>query len=322
MMEDERWNGLPFDLLMVVVLVALTFVFTVVPVARESFLRVIFGTLFVLVAPGYAIVAALFPAASPGPDEEPPDEWPTIDGLERVALSFGTGLAAVAIVGIALRVTVGIVTWSLLVVLGSITLACVVIANRRRSRLSEDRRFTVPVEEWKRQWRSELFDTDRLLNLLVVLVVLLAASTVALAVSVPIERESYTELYVLNETENRTLTAMEYRTELVAGENYTQTVSVANYENRPMNYTLLVVLQPSDGGSGRTRALDGELLRRDRIRLDDDESERYRITVRPTTTGRNLRLRYLLYRGSLPSEPTVEDAYRRAELRGNVTDGR
>jgi uncharacterized membrane protein len=41
--------------------------------------------------------------------------------------------------------------------------------------------------------------------------------------------------------------------------------------------------------------------------------------VTPTLTGQRLRLAYLLYRGSPPPDPTVENAYREVHLWINVS---
>ena len=55
--------------------------------------RIVLSLAFVLFFPGYTLIAALFPAKG------------RLDGIERVALSFGLSLAVVPLIGLALNFT-------------------------------------------------------------------------------------------------------------------------------------------------------------------------------------------------------------------------
>ena len=72
-----------FDLLLIAIFVALTNIFILVPSFSASYIRIILGLPMVLFFPGYALIAALFPAKS------------DLDGIERTALSFGLSIAVV-----------------------------------------------------------------------------------------------------------------------------------------------------------------------------------------------------------------------------------
>ncbi|MGB9841316.1 MAG: DUF1616 domain-containing protein [Candidatus Bathyarchaeales archaeon] len=65
-----------------------------------SYLRNIFGAIFVLWLPGYAFIKALFPASTPLKTSSE-----SLDRIERVALSLGMSLALVPIVGLILNYT-------------------------------------------------------------------------------------------------------------------------------------------------------------------------------------------------------------------------
>ncbi|MDD4498015.1 MAG: DUF1616 domain-containing protein, partial [Methanosarcinaceae archaeon] len=74
---------IPSDLLGVVCLVLLTNLFILVPGLNETFIRTALGLPLVLFLPGYALIAALFAAEN------------NLDGIERIALSFGLSIAVV-----------------------------------------------------------------------------------------------------------------------------------------------------------------------------------------------------------------------------------
>ena len=79
------------DLLIVMGLVLLTDLFVLAPGLNESMVRNILGLPLVLFLPGYALIAALFPAKS------------DLDGIERTALSFGLSIAVVPLIGLGLN---------------------------------------------------------------------------------------------------------------------------------------------------------------------------------------------------------------------------
>ena len=95
-------------------MVVLTNLAVFLPIVRATPLRILSGLPLVLFAPGYAPIAALFPEA--GIDDAEPTADGTdgtaaaisdrgIDGIERVALSFGLGIAAVPLLGLVLNFT-------------------------------------------------------------------------------------------------------------------------------------------------------------------------------------------------------------------------
>ena len=80
---------LPADLAAVVAVVVLSDLAALLPVVRETPLRVVFGLPLVLFVPGYAFVAALFPEAG-----EPPGVAGVDDGGSRTAEAGLCPLAA------------------------------------------------------------------------------------------------------------------------------------------------------------------------------------------------------------------------------------
>ena len=85
-----------------------------------------------LFLPGYSLIAALFPRKD------------DLDGIERVALSFGLSIAVVPLLGLALNYTpFGIRLTPILIVLSVFTISLTMGAYVRRSMIPEEDRFSV-----------------------------------------------------------------------------------------------------------------------------------------------------------------------------------
>lgn len=347
-MADRLWlllprplRDLPADLAAVLAGVGLTNLAVFLPVVRETPLRIVFGLAFVLFLPGYAFIAALFHEAGESPvgepdaeqaiDEESPAHHRSdrgIDGIERVALSFGLSIAVVPLIGLVLNFTPwGIRLVPIVVSVSGFTVVCTAVAARRRWRLPPDERFAVPYRAWLHAGREELFDPDtRLdgaLNALLVASILLAVGSVGYAVAVPKQGETFTEFYILTENESGVLVAANYPTEFQRGESKPVVIGVGNQEHQRMAYTVVVELQGVRiVGANNTTVRVQEQVGLDRLRtgsLGHNATWRHRYAITPTMTGEELRLAFLLYRGKAPPRPTVNNSYRELHLWINVS---
>ncbi len=134
------FDRLPGNLALVILLTLSCIPFVLVPPLNETPLRIILGLLLVLFLPGYSLIAALFPRKD------------DLDGIERIALSFGLSIAVVPLLGLALNYTpFGIRLVPILVVLSVFTVSLAVVAGVRRQGLPEGERFVVVVDGWG-QW--------------------------------------------------------------------------------------------------------------------------------------------------------------------------
>jgi uncharacterized membrane protein len=356
---------LPADLAATAALTVLAALSATLPVVSETPLRVVLGLPLVLFLPGYALIAALFPEAGEGPPAEPEGSGEPagegadanasgtddgvadsnasgIDGIERVALSFGLSIAVVPLLGLVLNFTPwGIRLVPILVAVGGFTLAATALAARRRRELPASERFAVPYETWVADARAELFEpdsrADAALNVLLVLSVLLATASVAYAVAVPKQGEAFTEFYLLTENESGELVADNYPTEFASGEARPVVVGVGNHEHEPTNYSVAVELQRVrfEDGSGervnvfRSNATNASnvtavVTREERLgsfnaSVPANETFQREYQIRPTMTGERMRLTFLLYRDGLPPDPSVDTAYRELHLWVNVS---
>jgi uncharacterized membrane protein len=130
-----RKLNIPPDLALVIFLTLLCIPFVLIPPLNEiSPVRIILGLPLVLFLPGYALIATLFPRKD------------DLDGIERVALSFGLSIAITPLLGLALNYTpFGIRLTPILIVLSLFTISLAIGAWVRRGRIREEDRFVVKI---------------------------------------------------------------------------------------------------------------------------------------------------------------------------------
>jgi uncharacterized membrane protein len=340
-------RALPADLAATVVLVLLTDLAVLLPGVSETPLRIVLGLPFVLFLPGYAFIAALFPEQGESPVAEESelgageldgDESEGylarrggrggIDGIERVALSFGLSIAVVPLIGLVLNFTPwGIRLVPILLSVSGFTLVAAVVAAHRRWALPPEERFSVPYREWYAAGRAELFEpetrTDAALNVLLVFSILLATASVGYAVAVPKQGETFTEFYLLTEDDDGDLVAAGYPTEFVVGKSKPLVVGIGNQEHEPVQYAVVVLLQDVRFVNNETVVVrEAELDRLHSGEVAHNETWMRTYEVQPTHEGERLRLLFLLYRDAeVPAEPTVANSYRDLRLWVNVTAG-
>ena len=127
-----RHKQFPLDLALVIFLTLLCIPFALVAPLNETPVRIVLGLPLVLFLPGYALIAILFPRKE------------DLDGIERIALSFGLSIAITPLLGTALNYTpFGIRLTPVLTVLPLFTIALAIGAWTRRSRIPEGDMFGV-----------------------------------------------------------------------------------------------------------------------------------------------------------------------------------
>lgn len=347
----------PADLAAIVVLVLATVVATLVPVISETPLRIVLGLVFALFAPGYAFIAALFPERGPTADRETtadgenddhsgaeltarigdrsdsrsgtaerldPRRAGSIDGIERVALSFGLSIAITPLIGLVLNFTpFGIRLVPIVLSIGGFTLLATIAAAARRRELPTAERFRVPYRSWIRTTRAELLEPntriDGVLNVVLVVSLLLAIGSVGYAVAVPKSGESFSEFYLLTENESGALVADNYPQNFTVGQSQPIVVGIGNHEHERTKYSVVAALQRVSVQNNSTTVRESRVLDRFSRTIPANESANWTHNVTPSMTGERLRLVYLLYRGSPPDTPTVENAYRETHLWVNVS---
>ena len=341
---------LPADLVAVVVMTLCATGAVFVPGVNETPLRVLFGLPLVVFVPGYVFIAALFPEAGTPPDSSSSAAASTapeatvdadrsgIDGIERAALSVGTSIAIVPLLGLVLNATPwGFRLVPLMSAVVGFTLAATAVAARRRAVLPAGERFSVPYRAWLETVRGTLLQpdtrSDAALNVLLAVSVLLTLGSVSYAVVVPMQGEQFSELYLLTEDDDGELVADGYPSELVAGESTSVVVGIGNHEHEATEYTVVVQLQEVELVSGENQSanesatgseiqvVEYEQIDEFSTQLQHNETAYHEHELRPTTTGEDLRIQYLLYEGEPPNDPSADTAYRSVSLWVDVQEG-
>ncbi|MDD3621642.1 MAG: DUF1616 domain-containing protein [Methanofollis sp.] len=292
----DLWS-VPKDIIFIALWTLATVAAIYIPVLHGTFVQAIFGLPMVIFIPGYALIAALFPNND------------DIDGIERVALSFGLSIAVTPLIGLGLNYTPwGIRLEPILASLIIFTFVMLIIAHWRRALLPKDQRFVVPFKEMVIEVKTELFpeeqsDLDRALSVILILSILAAIVTTVYVIVVPKEGEHFTEFYILG-TGGK---AADYPTSFFAGSEQSLIIGVGNHEYREVPYTVEVLLtnQTFDETTNTSQINSMERVDRFTITVPHNETiERpYNFTVSRTDMNR---LQFLLFNETVPSD-TVWD---------------
>ncbi|OVE85160.1 DUF1616 domain-containing protein [Natronolimnobius baerhuensis] len=357
--RDHRWwrlRAVPVDLVGITALTICTVGLSLFPGLRGTALHLVAGVLFVLFAPGYAFVAALFPAAGTSPTAQDASVPPTttetagtdssvahpaaaasrrdgIDGLERLILSAALSVALVPVVGVGLHVTPwGIQPETVTVALGGLVLVGTGVAAIRRLRLPPEDRFRVPYRRWLAVARDGVVHpptrVDGVLNIIVIIAVVLAVSTITVAVVAPSAipgegsspGEQFSGIALLTEDDDGDLVADGYPTTLAPGDSTTLVVGLDNHEHRPVEYSVVVLEQQIDRHSEtNVTVTEQRELERFETELAHNETWHHRHDVRPTMTG-EVRLVWALYLDAVPDDPSTDTAADDVSIWVDVTD--
>jgi len=293
----KRPDDLIACIALALLLVALVFL------APESTARQILGLVFVLFLPGYAATAALFP------------ENDQIDGIERVALSFGLSIAIVPLIGLGLNFTPwGIRLDPILASVSAFIVGASLVAWQRRMRLPEDERFVIVVDVEFDFWKMPLVDKALTIGIAVMLV----ASVVVLAwaITTPRVGERFTQLAILGPDGMAT----DYPRNLTIGEDGRVLISVKSFEHRTANYTLAIILTNATENAtavgswsidwGDVHPLTPYIAIAQNFTLDHLQYYNQTFDFDVTTQG-VWKLQFLLL---IDDQPVTQDAYREVHL--------
>jgi uncharacterized membrane protein len=234
--------------------------------------RIVLGILFVLLFPGYTLIAVLFPRKT------------DLDSLTRLALSLGISLALVVIILLILNFTPwGIRLYPILISLFLFTGSMAGIAWFRRRRLHPEERFApayrINMSKLSRYWANQS-KMDKILTGLLVLAVIGVIGTVGFVVARPNVSEKFTEFYILGPQGK----AQDYPSELVLDEEGVVIVGIVNNEREAMTYSLGITI-------------NGEKVNEiSVIRLEQGEKWEQPVTFTPAKVGLDQKVEFLLYK--------------------------
>ncbi|OAT85896.1 DUF1616 domain-containing protein [Desulfotomaculum copahuensis] len=232
------------------------------------YIRVALGLPFVLFFPGYVLIAALFPKTG------------DLEGIERVALSFGLSIAVTPLIGLGLNYTPwGIRLAPILVSLLLFIAALSAVTFLRRRKLSPEERY-YPVFSFSIPGWTEMSRLDRVLGFILVLAVLFAAGSIYYVVTTPKVGEKFTEFYILGPGGK----AEGYPRDLAVGEKGRVIAGIVNHENQPVSYYVAVVMD------GLVKQKTGPVL------LADKQKWEQPLAFSAAAPYQDMKVQFLLYR--------------------------
>jgi len=262
------------------------------------------GLVATLFAPGYSVVAALFPRAAPSQDPLRPK--PNVNLVQRGVLAIGLSVCVVPLLGLGIHYVTGDLRPGLLLSsVGVFTISLTVIAAAGRQLTPPEHRFSLQFSE-RIRGVAQTARTASGVTVLLVVGLLIASAGIGLTAVTTESGEDFTEFYLL--AQDNTTSADTYSEELSRNDTTQLRVGITNQEGEPTSYTVIAQLHSvEDGTVQQTQQLDQFT-----VSATQGETVRREHTITPMLTGDRLRLAYLLYLGDPPAESdrTTDTAYR------------
>jgi uncharacterized membrane protein len=256
-----------------VIIFILTLICYPVITLTEGILRIILGIIFLLIFPGYTLLAALFP------------EKNSINGIERTGLTPLLSFTLISLAGLALNFTPwGIKLTPIYITMSIIIVVCSGIALLRRARLPKSERFSLAIK-FRMPKRGNSSALDITLSICLALIVIGAVSTIIYVIAHPKAQEPFSNFYVLGSEEMMG----NYPKELTLGEPAVVTLGIDNHENQDTSYSIKVT---SDGA---------EMQSIGPIVLTNEGKWSNEVSVTPPKAGDNQKVEFILYKGEEPA---------------------
>lgn len=314
-------RGLPVDLVLILVLTLLAIGAAVLPAVNRSPLRIVFGFVFVFYIPGYVLTAVLFPRSPVSIDYDAESLFGPVDrnftGLERTCLSVGLSISVVALLALGIDASpLPLSLGPLLVSVGGFTVVGTLAAAYRRLQLPSEVRFRPQLRSKWRGITARVTDTrsDRIINALLALSILLASMSITYAATTPREDQKYTRFYLLSENDDDELVADNYTDATDGNGTERVVVGVENLEHERVDYSVVVISKPVENSSESDSSIPNREAIRYDVSLSHGEVGREEVELPPVSQGESRRLQFLLYRGEVPAEPNAGNAYRYTHL--------
>lgn len=238
----------------------------------DSPIRVVLGLPFVLFFPGYTLIAALYPRRD------------DLDGIERLALSFGLSLAVVPLIGLILNYTPwGIRLTPIVVSLSLFISGCALVAASKRTQLAVAERLPADIRPVLSATRRLPWPTIGVSMAVISLVLFLGFRLGVLGKSRV--GEAFTEFYVLGPGGK----AEGYPKRLLVGQSAEVTLGVINHEGRTAQYSIAIKT-----GNETLRSLGA-------FPLGHDQKWEEKVTFSPRRAGERVKVDFLLFTNGLPT---------------------
>jgi uncharacterized membrane protein len=300
----------PADLTLMVLWLAVAIGVIFLPILNDSILRIILSLPMVLFIPGYCLIAALFPKKG------------DIDIPERIMLSIGLSIAVGPLIGLGLNFTMwGIRLEPIVLSLTLFSWIMVLVAKYRRAILPPEEQFSLQVNKILPGIQNVFLPRrrkriDRLLNIVLPAVAIVAIITTAFVIAFPKQGERFSEFYILGENQR----ASEYPDQLLAGMTYPLYIGVGNQESRTVTYTIetWAELMEFDTVTNTSHLVTMDLIDRLPLVLAHNETQIIPYNLSVKKPGYN-RVEFLLFNETIPDlavtgNDRINASYRQVHL--------
>ena len=327
MIGNSSGRNLPWDVVAVLVYAA-----AVVPlqwVDLPSSPRIVLLAPALLFLPGFTLSTVLFPGrsleegsnsftgfasrTSPSEAEAAAGERVARLGLiDRAAVSVGVSVALLPVFAFGFDIVLGSVVGPIIVVTTAFSAVMAVLGGILRLRVPAGDRFEIPIRRWFDELATSVTDTSTgvaVVNVVLVGSVVLAVGAVGIAFVAPQQGATFTEFAVGTEQDGEFVSG-DYPDDLAVGETAETAILIENHEGDPTEYSVVARFESVEDGT---------------VTAVEDAGE-FSVTVEPGATvvethrvtrsmrGDDIRLRFLLYRGEPPTDPSPANAYRSVHL--------
>lgn len=257
----------------------------------------------VLVVPGYAVVAALFPA---GPTDPRTDSrhlgspgWAV-----RIALMLVLSAVVVAVIGVLLALAGWLLLVPVVLALAGITAVGAVVAHVRRRNIAVERRSN-PGALFRFGSLPARLNLSKLQTVAFVAGTLMLVGAVAGTAASPTQGASFSEASLLAGGDTDDLLGANSTVTLVDGEANAVHLRLQNHEGRQTTYRLVGQLQrvASDG-----TVLESVTVDEGQVPVAAGDTAVVARQIDPSMTGDSLRLQYLVYTDAVPADPAPGNA--------------
>lgn len=286
----DKNNFSYLDLLVVIILTIFCIVFFLVPLLNETVVRTVLGLLLIVVLPGYALIALIFPRKS------------DLDLLERGILIIVMSICITSLTGFFLNYSPwGIHIKPMLFSLAGTTFLLCALTLWRRNRIPAADQLRFDFHAFNKNITSRFKHESRnnkILSIILIFTVGLALSSTAYVIAdQPKLNETYTQFYILGSDGK----ASDYPTSLYPYQQGNLTIGIVNHEYKKTAYHLLVIS-------------DDQVLLDEELTLNNNEKIEIPFNFTVGEVGVR-RMNFFLYK--LPDNSNV---YRSLNLWLNVTE--
>lgn len=318
---SETRTPFPTDLLLVVGLTLLADA-AILVAGVSGTLRILVGLPLILVLPGYAMVAALYPGrvSEDGSKEfDNPSKGirklPANYGMspvERIGLSIVASVALVPFVVFVLNFVWTIAATPILLGVSGLTLILAFAALAHRLLLPAERQYRPSLLGMRKDAPSHTGSVgegrSKLPTVLLAISLLLVAASAGYAATVPPQSEDFSALYYASVPTGQ---EQEAPGPFAVGQPAEVPIGINNEEGTEVTYTVVGELQRVEqADNGQLQVVEEEELVRQEMTVADGQNATQNLTVEPTLTGGNLRMAFFLYKGDVPENPSADTAYR------------